>query len=333
MTAHLVAPRTPDSPLPTGMSRSTPAHLNGELWRDIHGRPIQAHGGGLLRFDEHWYWYGEDKSGRSSLAVTGSGQTVERVDLVGVAVYRSADLKSWERLGIALSPRHDDLGGDLHVSQFMERPKVVYHPSGTFVMWVHIDRPDYQLAATGVAIADRPEGPFTYLGSVRPGGLDSRDQTVFLDEDGAAYHVCSTDRNATTLVTRLTNDYRGLTGESAKVFVDRHMEAQAIARVNGRYWFLASGCTGWHPNEARSAVAESIWGPWHELGNPCRAGSRAELTWGMQSAFMQRLDGDRVLVMFDRWRPRDLKRSGYGWFTASPRGERFEIDWRPEWTA
>ena len=283
-----------------------------------------------MHFGRHWYWYGEDKSGDVSTVTNASGQPVERVDFVGISVYRSTDLMNWQRLGIALSPSNRK-NHDLHPSQVLERPKVIYHPSGRFVMWVHVDRADYKLAATGVAVSDRPEGPFRYLGSIRPHGRDSRDQTVFLDDDGAAYHICSTDHNATTLVTRLSDDYQSLTAHCAELFPGRYMEAQSIARLAGRYWFLASGCTGWNPNPARSAVSDSIWGPWEELGNPCIGGDDAATTWGMQCTFLQRLDDQTLLAMFDRWRPQDLASSGYGWFTARPSDSGFVIDWQPGW--
>ena len=47
------------------------------------------------------------------------------------------------------------------------------------------------------------------------------------------------------------------------------MEAPAIFKHKGKYYFIASGCTGWAPNAARSAVAKNIAGPWTELKNPC----------------------------------------------------------------
>lgn len=62
----------------------------------------------------------------------------------------------------------------------LERPKVMHNPrTGKFVMWMHIDSGDYQLARLGVAISDNPHGPFRYQGSFRPHGQQSRDFTVF----------------------------------------------------------------------------------------------------------------------------------------------------------
>lgn len=304
---------------------------NGTVWNDVDGASIQVHGGGLLELEGTWYWYGEDKSGPTRVVVNSRGERVRRVDALGVAGYRSRDLVSWEPMGVVLGPS-DEKHHDLSRTGVLERPKVVYHrASGTFVMWLHVDREDYSLAATGVAVSDRPEGPFVYLGTVRPGGRDSRDQTVFVDDDGVAYHFASTEDNATTLVTRMSDDYRSLTGESRLLFPGRYMEAHAIAKTKGRYWYIASGCTGWAPNEARSAVADSIWGPWEELGNPCTGGEDPGTTWGAQSTFMTGLEDGRILAMFDRWRPDDLGNSEYVWVTAEPGEGRFELVWSEQW--
>lgn len=62
----------------------------------------------------------------------------------------------------------------------LERPKVMHNPrTGKFVMWMHIDSADYELARLGVAVGDSPQGPFRYQGSFRPHGQQSRDFTVF----------------------------------------------------------------------------------------------------------------------------------------------------------
>ncbi len=306
-------------------------HTNKTLWKDVQGNPIQAHGGGLLHVDGMWYWYGEDKSGPTRRYERPDGDPIVRVDVVGVGGYKSTDLVNWEPMGVVLKVK-ETAYYDLCPTQVMERPKVIFHKaSGTFVMWLHIDRPDYKLAGAGVAISDKPEGPFTYLGSIRPQGRDSRDQTVFVDDDGAAYHICSTDMNATTLVTRLSDDYRSLSAESKLLFPDRYMEAHAIAKSHGKYWYIASGCTGWDPNPARSAVADSIWGPWEELGNPCRGGDQPEMTWSTQSTFMQALPDARVLVMFDRWKREALGESAYVWVTADVSAGKFELSWQDVW--
>ena len=284
---------------------------------DTDGNQIQAHGGGLLRHHDRYYWYGENKDADTDFMPLFGDDLGYRTDVVGVSCYHSADLIHWENGGVVLHPVPDNEFHDLHPSRVCERPKVIFCPAtGEFVMWLHLDRLDYSFAAVGIAVADNPLGPFTLVQTLRPGGSDSRDQTLFIDDDGTAYHICSTDQNKTTLISRLTPDFRSLTSESKRIFIDRYMEAPCICKSQGRYWFLASGCTGWDPNAARSAVADSIWGPWEELKNPCE-GEGADLTYGTQSTYLFALpESGSMIAMFDEWKKEDLRDSRYLWLPA-----------------
>ena len=114
------------------------------------------------------------------------------------------------------------------------------------------------------------------------GGQMARDMTLFVDDDGEAYHVYASEENTTLHISRLTDDYLTPAGDYVRVFPGRFMEAPALFKRQGRYYLIASGCTGWAPNAARSAVADSIWGPWTELGNPA-VGPGAETTFGSRA--------------------------------------------------
>ena len=52
---------------------------NGEFWYDTDGNIIHAHGGWMLKVDDYYYWYGEDRTG---------------VNLV--SCYRTKDFKNFE---------------------------------------------------------------------------------------------------------------------------------------------------------------------------------------------------------------------------------------------
>lgn len=294
-------------------------------WLDATGSPIQAHGGGFLHHGGRWYWYGEDKSGPTRQTdVCGF-----RVDVIGIACYSSADLLDWRREGLVLPSVPDDPGHDLHTSKVAERPKVVYNArTRQFVMWLHIDNAAYAYARCGVAVADRPEGPFRYLGSQRPCGEESRDMTLFQDEDGSAWLFHSSEWNKTLHIVRLRDDYLAPAGGFISAFPGAYREAPAVFRHGGRYHLLSSGCSGWDPNAAEHAWAERLDGPWTVTGNPCR-GPEAELTFRAQSTFVMpdpRQPG-RMIACFDLWRKEDLGDSRYLWLPLSFEGDRAVIDW------
>ncbi|KAK3284267.1 hypothetical protein CYMTET_8068 [Cymbomonas tetramitiformis] len=111
-----------------------------------------------------------------------AGRYPARVDAIGVSCYSSTDLLYWKYNGLALAADTGNPHADLHPSRVVERPKVIFNEmQQEYVMWMHIDVMDYKAARTGVAVSKTPEGPFRYLGSVRPDGQESRDMTVFKD--------------------------------------------------------------------------------------------------------------------------------------------------------
>ena len=105
----------------------------------------------------------------------------------------------------------------------LERPKVVYNEkTGKYVMWAHMENNDsYTLSAAGVAVADSPTGPFewqwygfpvwdtTCNTTLSRGNMKQtdRDCTLFVDTDGTAYTVYSSESNDTTYAGRLNDEY------------------------------------------------------------------------------------------------------------------------------
>ncbi|MFN3407975.1 MAG: glycoside hydrolase family 43 protein [Limisphaerales bacterium] len=344
--------------LPAEPVRTDRAIRPGEIWRDTQGAPINAHGGGILFHDGVYYWYGELKEGRTYVPAVNRSWGGTRVVAGGVSAYRSTNLVDWENLGTVLPSVPDDPDHDLHCDKVIERPKVLYNAATKkFVMWLHVDSINYHAAKSGVAVADRPQGPFKYLGGFRPnagiwpvnvtdddrkdtplardfaGGQMARDMTLFQDDDGRAYHFYSSEDNGTLHVSLLTDDYLKPSGKYARLFPGRHMEAPAVFKRGAKYYLIGSGCTGWTPNEARSAVADHPMGPWVELGNPC-IGKGADRTFQSQGTFVLPVAGrkDAFIFMADRWKQWDLADSRYVWLPL-----RFDdagkpvIEWKEHW--
>jgi len=288
--------------------------LPGAIWTDTSGNPVNAHGGGILYYNNTYYWYGEIKQG-ITWRVPGSTWENYRVNAGGISCYSSKDLLRWKREGVALQPVTTDSSSDLHISKVIERPKVIYNKrTGKFVMWMHIDSQDYSYARSGVAVSDRPEGPFQYIGSVRPNGNMARDMTIFQDDNGKAYHFYSSEENQTMHVCELTADYLSHTVNDRRILVQRAREAPAVYKYKNRFYLISSGCTGWSPNTATYATADSIMGSWTEHDNPCH-GTDADSTYHAQSAYVLPVPGkkDTFIFMADRWNKTNLEASRYIW--------------------
>jgi hypothetical protein len=334
----------------------------GEVWTDKDGKPINAHGGGMLFHDGVYYWYGEFKTGKTYLPDCNKSWGGTRVDTVGVSCYSSGNLVDWKSEGIVLAATPQEPQSDLHPSKVVERPKVIYNKSTKqFVMWMHIDVASYAAARSGVAISDKPTGPFKYLGSFRPDagvwpenvteadkvvsttnilardfekGQMARDMTLFQDDDGKAYVFYSSEENPTMHVSLLTDDYLRPAGKFGRIFIGRSMEAPAVFKHAGKYYLIASGCTAWAPNAARCAVADNIWGPWTELGNPCE-GAAAGTTFDSQSTFVVPVQGrnDFFIFMADRWKQWNLPASRYIWLPIEfDQDGKPVLRWRERWT-
>ena len=291
---------------------------NGQLWLDDQGKPIQAHGGMIARFGGRWYWYGENKDAPNCPGAT-------RVDVIGVSCYSSADLRSWHYEGLAL--KADASVPELHPSQVLERPKVLYsQKTGKYVMWFHSDSPDYTLAKAGCAVADAPEGPFRFLHAMQPNRLDCRDMTLFVDEEQRAWLVHSANWNKTLYFSRLTDDYLGFTGETHAALIDQEREAPALWYQNGLYYSVTSGCTGWAPNSALYAVSPHVTCGWKLIGNPC-SGPQARTTFQGQSTWLFASEG-QLYLMLDHWKPHDLRHSGYSILPVHIDGLQMDIPWQ-----
>jgi hypothetical protein len=286
-----------------------------------------------LYYNNIYYWYGEFKGDSTYRLEKVTTWECYRAEAGGVSCYSSRNLLDWKFEGIVLPVAKGDTSSDLHPSNVIERPKVIYNEkTGKFVMWMHIDNDDYTKAMAGVAISNSPVGPFTYLGSFKPGGGDSRDQTIFRDDDGRAYQIASSEWNKTLYISLLNADYTKTTGIYTRNFIDASREAPAVFKRNGKYYIITSACSGWDPNQASYAVADSMLGTWKTIGNPC-SGLDADKTFYAQSTFVLQVPSKNGLyiAMFDRWNKTDLIGSRYIWLPVKFTNEQIDIPWTDKW--
>jgi len=307
----------------------------GQLWNDSNGKPINAHGGGVLYHKGVYYWYGTHKIEGLSEKTFADG---------GIHCYASNDLISWTDQGMVLSIVPDDHRSDLAFGCNFDRPKVVYNAkTKKFVAFfkLYLKGAGVTTGYVGVAIGDSPSGPFTYshkfLGAGSPNG--SGDYAMFQEENGDLYHLTVRKPDKAFVVGKMSDDY--LLPEGNYVVCDgitEKTEAPAIVKRNGIYHLLGSGSTGWDPNPARYFTSKSLSGPWISHGNPCEGenpenGLGKEKTFGGQSTFILPVFGrkDAYIAMFDVNKPENPYDSRHIWLPVTIKDDRFLISWRDSW--
>lgn len=290
-------------PLSAALSQARDVVRPGEVWLDTDGKPIQAHGGGVMKHGGAWYWFGEDR--------TQGRDPQQRY----VSAYKSSDLVHWQNLGVAFqSAQPDDMRQRWGSGFVLERPKVFAVAGGKFVMYVHLDAgpPDkaYMAAEVGVAVSDRIEGPYRMVSHFRPLGQESRDIGQFIDDDGTNYLIFESRPTHGFYIARLSKDGLSVTQTA---FLKAPLEGGAIVHCNGLYYALGSHMSGWDANPNVYATATSIRGPWSEFQNIAPPETK---TYNTQSSMLIKVAGSKtttVIYYGDRWKPRELWDSRYVW--------------------
>lgn len=343
---------------------------SGEIWPDNNGVHINAHGGGVLLHDGMYYWFGEHKSERTSAALIGvtcysstdlinwkdegvalpvsndpesdiiRGSTIERPKVIynrktgKFVMWFHLELKgkgyTAARAGLAVSDtptgpytyiRSGRVNPGIYPFDMDENEQKIRFNQELFDKWWTPKW--YDAVGKGLFVKRDLEG-----------GQMSRDMTLYVDDDGKAYHIYSSEENLTLHIAELTDDYQGHTGKYIRIFPTGHNEAPAIFKKDGIYWMITSGCTGWDPNEARMFSAASIWGPWTPHPNPCR-GENAELTFGGQSTYILKRpqeSKDQYIFMADVWRPEYPIDARYIWLPIQFDSDGVPvIEWENEW--
>lgn len=338
---------------------------SGEIWEDNNGQHINAHGGGVLFHEGKYYWFGEHRPAKGFSTEVGvtcySSPDLCNWTYEGVALPVSSeegnDIEKgciMERPKVIYNAKtgkfvmwfHLELKGEGYAAaraavavsdtpadpyRFVRSCRVnpgVYPQNMTKAeRKAKLDTKDYKTWWTPEWRRAVEQGLFAKR-DLKSGQM-SRDMTLFVDTDGKAYHIYSSEENLTLQIAELTDDYLGHTGRYIRLFPGGHNEAPAVFKKEDTYWMIASGCTGWEPNEARMFSAPSIWGPWKQEGNPC-VGKDAGKTFGGQSTFVLPVAGtnDTFIFMADVWRPKSLMDSRYIWLPV-----RFGVDGKPiiEW--
>ncbi|HCY41497.1 MAG TPA: beta-glucanase [Prolixibacteraceae bacterium] len=345
----------------------------GEIWHDNSGTHINAHGGGILFHNGIYYWYGEHKIagtiGNTAQVGVGcyssndlynwknegialkvdepnsesdiaNGCILERPKVIYNAKTRKFVM--WFHLELK-GKGYDAARSGVAVSDSPSGPFTFlksFRPNAGF--WPENVQPFHKKPVAswvkshycgGKGCLPAHVDSVNILGRDFEGGQMARDMNLFVDDDGIAYHIYSSEENSTTHISKLTDDYLSYSGRYVRVFPGRYMEGAALFKRNGKYYFIASDCTGWAPNAARSAVADEIFGEWKELGNPA-VGNDSELTFHSQSTFVLKVQGKKESYIFmgDRWTPDNPIDGRYVWLPVVFEDNAPKLYWKHKWS-
>ena len=298
----------------------------GGIWLDDRGEHINAHGGGIVKLEDTWYWFGEYRPREHE-----PGRRY-------VSCYSSTDLINWKFRNLVINSTAPDNIGPLWV---LERPKVYFNSkTKKFVMYMHIDGPRdpaetnpkraYALARVGVAVCDTVDGNYEFVRTFRPLGLESRDIGQFIDDDGSAYLIFESRPTEGFFIVKLSRDYMDVEEETA--YIEAPLEGGALAHYEGLYYIIGSALTGWRPNPNKYATATSLAGPWSEFEDIAPPETN---TYGSQSTMMLKVVGSRattVIFIGDIWKPETQWDSRYLWMPLQIGGGKLWLPEPREWT-
>jgi len=342
----------------------------GTIWPDNKGVHINAHGGGILNYKGIFYWFGEHKTeGRKGNSTLVGVHCYSSKDLYnwkdeGITLKITDDTTSLIQKGCVIErPKviynkktkkfvmwfHHELRGKGY-NAAMTGVAISDHATGPY-KWLKSINPNSGIWPLNFT-AEQKTMKFTeklkdwseeWKTAIQKGlfiqrdlekGQMARDMTLYVDDNGKAYHIHASEENLTLHISELNDDFTDFSGKYITVAPAGHNEAPSLFKKDGKYFMITSGCTGWAPNAARLMTADSIMGEWSYLGNPCR-GDKADISYNSQSTYILPVPGKsgQFIFMADRWVPNNAIDGRYIWLPIQfdEKGIPF-LEWKDEWS-
>lgn len=309
--------------------------VNGELWYDDQGEPIQGHGGNILFHEGKYYWVGENKYS---------------ANFSGVALYSSDNLMDWKFENMILTPETPDDDGNIGFCT-IERPKLIFNGS-EFVLWAHWENGEnYSESKLIVAKCDTINGDYQFVNRFNPQSRTynsetgeyeittnrSLDMTIYndvtTDESGTIHnqaYLISANGHNMALYKLTENCMDVIPEESYQFWIGAGREAPAMVKVEDYYVLVTSGQSGWLPNQSMYGYTRDITDPdgWTNSNSLKSIGNNS--TYYSQPtniAVIEDSAGNRQYIyMGDRWKPGQLRNSSCVWLPLN-----IEIDENADW--
>ena len=307
---------------------------NDRFYTDTDGNILYSQGGGIFKYpnDDKYYWYGvRYKEAVSYAADPLSGKTVEHPAFEAYTLYTSDDWK-YEGDVATLETLGQTWCG------WAGRCGVVYNEKANKYVLVS------QFNGTIIASADNPKGPFKTEKGYFWGGTslpviangDTGDLTMFYDEDGKGYMICSSANGRGHLYIApmdAAKDYcdfdfdniKELNGSTGSYYDEDGsvqkkdkggIEGDCMFKYKDHYYFTGSDLYGWRGSRVYVFESEDILGDYKlkpDYVDASKAssnlpyimpGAKYSYAHNSQTGFYYTLHGskqDTVIYCGDRW--------------------------------
>lgn len=187
----------------------------------------------------------------------------------------------------------------------IESVKVVYDEiSNTVIIAAHWEKPDGYADGKLLLVTGTPGGEFEVKNIWNPLGIQVRDLSVFIDDDGQGYLFAAANKpgqgaNATIYLFKFSKDFSKIESIVTTLFENQYREMPNCVKVDGWYYLFVSQTAGWYPSQGAYASTQDLEGDWSELRN---VGNTS--TFSSQSCWIATLDeGDKqnYIMYAYRW--------------------------------
>ncbi len=296
----------------TAVGSASPQTIrNDQFWKDESGNPIYSQGGGVCKFGSTWYWYGVHYTGAEEYFAHPTARNSD-TQFVAVTCYSSTDLVNWKFEGNVLDSSSASLPG----TGWLGRLGVAYNaPTQKYVLVTEYS--GTHGAGELFATSSTPNGKFAFnrvqssISNVA--NSTAGDQTIFVDDDGAAYLICSSSSGRAYLYVAALRAADYLNVEPAtQIAKTAGREGNCMFKHRGRYYFCSSDLHGWNASHTYVISATSITGPYSS--ESVMGTTDMDFSHVSQSGFFVSVPGSvdtTVIFAGDRWS--DFAGNGLGY--------------------
>lgn len=246
---------------------------NDTFFKDTDGNYIYSQGGCIQKFGDKYYWYGVKYKEADIYAKNPENGKAGNAAYETFTCYSSDDLVNWKFEGYPLTGEPNGWVG---------RMGVVYNENTKKYVLISQYAPGMVYA-----VSDKPEGPFKidHIQKTLPIQNDvTGDQTLFQDDDGKAYIICSSanGRAYQYVIPLRESDFLDIDEENIKMlfydedgsYIDENgevdkkdktgIEGNCMFKYNGNYYYTGSDLYGWNSSRVYVMQSDSILGDYNK---------------------------------------------------------------------